>query len=107
MTALTITHTPADGTLIDGTARNDGSAPILKGRGWRWSRHLGSWYIQRSRDAAPKLATINATADALRAAGFNSWTDRVPYTDIRDLHDADGAAIANVDGARTTRNDAA
>ncbi|BCN46578.1 hypothetical protein RE943_47550 (plasmid) [Prescottella equi] len=70
MSALTITHTHADGTLIDGTARGDGSGKILKAQRWRWSRNLGSWYIQNTRDRRAKLAQINATAAALRAAGF-------------------------------------
>ncbi|WP_137725646.1 DUF3560 domain-containing protein [Prescottella subtropica] len=70
MSALTITHTHADGALIDGTARGDGTAPILKANRWRWSRNLGSWYIQNSRDRHAKLHQINATAEQLRAAGF-------------------------------------
>lgn len=68
---LTINHTEAEGTLIEGTSKNDGSADVLKTHRWRWSRNLGAWYIPRSRDVAPKLATINNTADALRAAGFD------------------------------------
>ena len=55
--SLTITHTHAAGTLIDGTGRADGSAEVLKtvanpytGRAgaWRWSRNLGSWYVARA-----------------------------------------------------------
>lgn len=70
MSALTITHTHAEGTLIDGTARGDGSAEILKLHRWRWSRGLGSWYIPHSRDQRAKRAQINSTAAALRAADF-------------------------------------
>jgi len=50
MSALTITHTHADGTLIDGTTKGDGTAGILKARGWRWWRDRGTWYVPRSRD---------------------------------------------------------
>lgn len=75
MSTLTITHSPAEGTLIDGTTRGDGSAEVLKTHGWRWSRNLGSWYVQRSRDAAPKMHVINRTAEALRAAGFTVETE--------------------------------
>jgi hypothetical protein len=32
---LTITHTHAEGTLIDGTSRGDGTAEVLKANGWR------------------------------------------------------------------------
>jgi len=70
MSALTITHAHADGTLIDGTSRGDGSAEILKAQRWRWSRTLGSWYIPQSRDRRAKQAQINSTAAALRTAGF-------------------------------------
>ncbi|WP_032367217.1 DUF3560 domain-containing protein [Rhodococcoides fascians] len=71
MSALTITHTHADGTLIDGTARGDGTAQILKAQGWRWSRSLGSWYIRHSRDRRADTAQIDRTAAALRADGFD------------------------------------
>ncbi|TCN53500.1 uncharacterized protein DUF3560 [Rhodococcus sp. SMB37] len=71
MSALTITHSHTDGTLIDGTTKNDGSGEVLKANRWRWSRNLGSWYIPQSRDRRAKLAQINATASALRAAGFS------------------------------------
>lgn len=70
MPTLTITHSHAEGTLIDGTSRGDGSNEILKVQRWRWSRNLGSWYVPQSRDRRAKLAQIEATAVALRAAGF-------------------------------------
>ena len=75
MSALTITHTHADGTLIDGTSRGDGSAEILKAQRWRWSRNLGSWYVPQSRDRRAKRAQIAATAAALRTAGFTVEVD--------------------------------
>lgn len=75
MSTLTITHTHAAGTLIDGTARGDGTAEILKTQRWRWSRNLGSWYIPRSRDQRAKHPQINATATALRDAGFHVKLD--------------------------------
>lgn len=77
--SLIIRHSHAEGTLVEGTSRGDGSAEILKevinpytgrARAWRWSRQLGSWYVQRSRDNAANSALIEATANALRAAGF-------------------------------------
>lgn len=70
MSALTITHTHAEGTLIEGTARGDGSSDVLKAQRWRWSRNLGSWYIPHSRDRLAKLPQISSTVTALRAAGF-------------------------------------
>lgn len=67
--SLTIEHTHVDGTVLDGTSRGDGTAEIIKPLGWRWGRNIGMWYLPRTRDAAPKRAAIEATADALRAAG--------------------------------------
>lgn len=71
MSTLTITHTSAAGTMAGGTARNDGSAEILRGAGWRWAPSIQCWVIQRSRDRAPKLWLIEATAAKLREAGFD------------------------------------
>ncbi|SKY96173.1 Domain of uncharacterised function (DUF3560) [Mycobacteroides abscessus subsp. bolletii] len=76
--SLTISHTHAEGTLIVGTSRGDGSAEVLKtvlnpysrARAWRWSRNLGSWYVQRSRDARANMPLIEGTKAALEAAGF-------------------------------------
>lgn len=67
---LTITHTAAEGTMIDGTTKGDGTAEILKLNRWRWASSIGSWYVPRSRDTAPKTHIINSTASALREAGF-------------------------------------
>lgn len=66
---LTITHTPAEGTLIEGTARGDGTNVALKACGWRWSRTLVAWYFPRTRDAAAPSAVIERTAQQLRDAG--------------------------------------
>lgn len=71
MSTLTITHTHSEGTLIDGTARGDGSAEVLKINRWRWSRKLGSWYVPHSRDRLAKRTLIHSTAAALRGAGFD------------------------------------
>jgi len=68
---ITLTHTPADGTLVDGTARGDGAGEILKVHGFRWSSRIGCWYLPHSRDHAPKLDVITRTANALRAANFD------------------------------------
>ena len=67
---LIITHSPAEGTLILGTTRNDGTNTVLKANRWRWSRNLGSWYIPSSRDRSPKTFQINQTTRDLREAGF-------------------------------------
>lgn len=72
---LTITHTPADGTVLDGTARGDGTAPLLKSNGWRWSHNLGAWYLPQSRDRLPKTWVIDRTLHALTDAGHEATVD--------------------------------
>ena len=92
---LTITHTAAAGTLIEGTAAGDGTAEILRelaaatpGPGWRFSHRLngGTWYVSRSRDRAPDLELIEATADRLRTAGhpvaIDVEADRRPFAEL-------------------------
>ncbi|MGH7743318.1 MAG: DUF3560 domain-containing protein [Candidatus Dormibacteria bacterium] len=72
---LTISHSYAEGTLIDGTTRGDGTAEILKAKGWRWFRSLGMWGVQQSRDKPVDRWKIEATTEALRAAGFEVTID--------------------------------
>ena len=71
MTALTIRHTHKSGTQIEGTAKGDGTGPILKAHGWRWGRSITSWYIQNTRDRDAVTWKIERTATALRVAGFD------------------------------------
>jgi hypothetical protein len=65
-----IIHTRADGTIADGTAKGDGSAPILKRAGFRWAPSIRTWIVQQSRDRDAKTWIIDAAAEQLRAAGF-------------------------------------
>lgn len=70
-TSITVSHSHTEGTLVHGTARNDGSADALKTVGcWRWSRNLGAWYMPHSRDKAAQSYRIDQTRTALEAAGF-------------------------------------
>lgn len=69
MAALTITHNREAGTLIEGTARGDGTAEILKANGWRWGRSIGAWYVPQSRDRNLKTWITGRTQKALEAAG--------------------------------------
>lgn len=68
---ITITHTHAEGTLIEGTERGDGSNAVLKRSPWRcrWSRNLGCWYVPQSRDRDGRQ--LEGLADALRESGFD------------------------------------
>ena len=45
---LTIEHTEAEGTLLLGTSRGDGSAEVVKALGWRWGRSIGLWFVPRA-----------------------------------------------------------
>ena len=63
---IEITHTAAEGTLVHGTARGDGTNTILKANGFRWFRTLGLWGIAGSRDRQPNRYKIDRAADALR-----------------------------------------
>lgn len=67
--SLAITHSHRDGTLVEGTARGDGTSEILRTTGWRYSRAVG-WYAPRSRDLDADRQLVARTRDALVAAGF-------------------------------------
>ena len=67
--SIEITHTAAEGTLVHGTTRGDGTNTILKTAGFRWFRTVGAWGIPSSRDRQPNLGKIERAAAALRAAG--------------------------------------
>ena len=73
--SLIIAHSAAEGTLVWGTSRGDGSAEILKTQQWRWGRDLGAWFLPRTRDQRPNRARIERTAQVLREAGFTVELD--------------------------------
>lgn len=90
-----ISHTDVDGTMLEGTARGDGSAEVVKSLGWRWGRSIGSWFVPRSRGVPPKRELIERTAQADErlvargGAGGNASLDRV--------HERLAAARADLD----------
>jgi len=72
---ITIEHTHADGTLLHGTARGDGTGAVIKPLrdGWRFSRNIGTdgaWYLPHSRDRRADRSVIDRLAAALRNAGY-------------------------------------
>jgi hypothetical protein len=77
--AITITHTNEDGTLVDGTARGDGSRDALRDAGFRWSRNLDAWFMPQSRGSAPRLDRIDLLAAGLRKAGFTVTVEIAEY----------------------------
>ncbi|KDA04559.1 hypothetical protein DC31_06165 [Microbacterium sp. CH12i] len=72
---ITITHNHEAGTLIEGTAKGDGTAEVLKRCGWRWGRSVSTWYVPNSRDRHAKMHTINHTSAQLEASGFEISID--------------------------------
>ncbi|MFY7069036.1 DUF3560 domain-containing protein [Nocardiopsis changdeensis] len=66
---IEINHDREQGTLVAGTAKGDGTGPILHAAGFRFSRTLDAWYVPHSRRRAAKTWIINAAAEQLREAG--------------------------------------
>ncbi|MEW2568358.1 ParB/RepB/Spo0J family partition protein [Streptomyces sp. NPDC047070] len=69
MADITITHTRAEGTLLDGSRKGDGIFEIVRQHGFWFSRSLGCLYVKHSRDKAADTWKINRAAEALREAG--------------------------------------
>jgi hypothetical protein len=70
-TDLTIRHTYADGTMLEGDCRPHHG--IIKAAGWRWAPSLGQWIVRASRDSIlppTKVTALHRLADELRAVGF-------------------------------------
>ncbi|OLT21175.1 hypothetical protein BJF78_34680 [Pseudonocardia sp. CNS-139] len=79
-TVLTLRHTPAEGTTLAGTRKNDGTGQALRSvrhvAVWRFSRALECWFIPRSRDRQAYSYQLDETVKALRAAGFEVVVER-------------------------------
>lgn len=65
---ITITHTRADGTTLEGSRKGDGVWEAVK-PWFRYSRNVGI-YIRGSRDKAADTWKINQAADAVRKLGL-------------------------------------
>ncbi len=68
---ITITHTHADGTLIDGSRKGDGVYEVLKGLrdNWRYFPSIRQIGLGQSRDRNASTHKISRAAEALRNAG--------------------------------------
>lgn len=71
MADITIRHTRADGTLLEGSRKGDGVWEILKSLhgNWRYFRSIGQIGLGQSRDNFANTHRIGQAAEALRAAG--------------------------------------
>lgn len=74
---LQITHTAAEGTMLEGSSKGDGAWEAIKAaqregrcRGWRYFPSIRSIGVSYSRHHAPKLYLIDEATRVLRAAGF-------------------------------------
>lgn len=77
---ITIIHSYADGTMLDGTTREDtargtDAREVLHRNGWKWAPSIEAWAVRGSRWHAPQRQKIQATADGLREAGFDVAVD--------------------------------
>jgi hypothetical protein len=68
---ITITHTRAEGTMLEGSRKGDGAFELVRPHRFWFSRSLGCLYIQQSRDKRADHFSIRRAAEALRKAG---WT---------------------------------
>ena len=72
---ISIDHTHAEGTVVHGTTRSDGTNLVIRAirDGWRFSRNIGAdgaWYLPQSRDRNADRTRIERLAEALHAAGY-------------------------------------
>jgi hypothetical protein len=67
---ITIRHTRAEGTLIEGSSKGDGVYDVIRPHGFRYFRGIDRLGLPRSRDRAARHAVIEQAAEALRSAGY-------------------------------------
>jgi len=107
---ITITHTYAEGTLLDGTTKPDfakGTGPrqVLDTYAWRWGHSIGCWYQRNSRDRPAYTYRIERTAEQLRELGFTVEVsiDNEP----RPMSDQEAARADRMDGRAAALHDKA
>ncbi|MGW6391176.1 DUF3560 domain-containing protein [Streptomyces sp. NPDC055103] len=91
--SVTITHTRADGTLLDGSKKGDGVFELVRPFGFRFFRSLGMLGIARSRDREADAWRINRAAAALRDAGYEV-TVEIDESQRRSFTDAEADRAA-------------
>ncbi|MER6367385.1 DUF3560 domain-containing protein [Streptomyces mirabilis] len=69
MADITITHTRAEGTLINGSEPGDGILETLNPWGFRYARTVGFIYLRGSRDRAADMRRIRGAQAVLEADG--------------------------------------
>ncbi|WP_228980183.1 DUF3560 domain-containing protein [Streptomyces sp. DH12] len=90
--SVTITHTRADGTLLDGSRKGDGVFEVVRPFGFRPFRSLGVLGIQHSRDREADYWRINRAIAALRGAGYEV-TVEIDETKRRSFAEAEAERL--------------
>ncbi|MEU3267904.1 DUF3560 domain-containing protein [Streptomyces bacillaris] len=67
---VVITHTRADGTLLEGSRKGDGIFEAIRPHGWRFFPSLGCLGLYHSRDRSADRYKIDPAAKAIRELGF-------------------------------------
>ncbi|MEV0876186.1 DUF3560 domain-containing protein [Streptomyces sp. NPDC049950] len=67
---VVITHTRADGTLLEGSRKGDGIIEAIRSHGWRFFPSLGCLGLYHSRDRSADRYKIDPAAKAIRELGF-------------------------------------
>ncbi|MEU1853925.1 DUF3560 domain-containing protein [Streptomyces sp. NPDC019990] len=99
--SLTITHTRADGTLLDGSRKGDGAFELVKPFGFKPFRSLGVLGIRHSRDREAQKWRIDCAAAALREAGWEV-TVEIDETERRSFAEAEAERLERAED-RTER----
>ncbi|WP_433856691.1 DUF3560 domain-containing protein [Streptomyces kronopolitis] len=92
MATVTITHTPKDGTLLDGSRKGDGVFDVVRHHGFRSFRSLGMLGIPRSRNKDADTWRINRAKTALEEAG-HTVTVEIDNDDERSFSEAEADRV--------------
>lgn len=93
---LVIKHTYQGGTTLEGSAKGDGTAEVMKRLRWRWWHSIGVWGIQSSRDHLSNTWKITAAKQALEEAGFEVELD-IDNT-VPDIADVEASKMERAEG---------
>ncbi|WP_225846922.1 DUF3560 domain-containing protein [Streptomyces sp. HPF1205] len=105
MADITITHTRAEGTLLDGSSKGDGVYQLVAPHGFRYSRSIGI-YLRHSRDKRADTWRIGRAQAALEAAGHAVTLD-IDETTRRSFAEAEAERYERADRRAEWYNDAA
>ncbi|MFF3654928.1 DUF3560 domain-containing protein [Streptomyces olivochromogenes] len=101
---ITINHTRAEGTLINGSEPGDGILELLNPWGFRYARSVGFIYLRGSRDRAADMRRIRGAQSALEGDG-HTVTLSIDETVRRTFQEAEGERYQRAD-ERAVRLDA-